>query len=710
MHSLNGYVSKVKIFVRGFKKTRWELLLISFIALFLELVIIRWLSAEVRIFAYFKNLPLMAAFLGFGIGFFLYKNSDIIFPRFPILVCLLAFIIAFASRLDITHVIFVSDPKQYFLLGGWFGTRSTGSVLPFFQTAKGVFVIVSLFFLTMATFATLTSKIGELLNQEQPLVGYSINVVGSLLGIIGFSLVSHFEWPPAIWLILVFLPLLHFYRNHIKLAAIYFLAAVTLTFIAGYIEPAIWSPYYHISVLDAPFPYDPNFKGIQVNYDGFQTIKDLSQSNIDRMPEDMRRNYIRHYNIPYFLSRKKIGSVLILGGGAGNDAAAALRNGASRVDVVEIDPAIARIGYELHPEKPYSSEKVHLYIDDARSFLQKNNLKYDLIVFAGLDSHTVFSSLSSLRLDNFIFTKESLLSAKNILKPGGGIAIDFIFTKEWLFLRHFNGLKEVMGKEPLIYGSNVSATLLAGDIFDGNRNPGITSYEPLEAPASFSKVELTRDDWPFLFLEKRGIPFHYILPLFIIFVLSLIPLRMSQIKVQNINWHLFFMGSAFLLIETKAVTTLALIFGSTWIVNSIVLSSVLIMILLANLLTARLSFMTFTRLYIGLFAALLFNYFLNVDIFNEFAWNIRVLSGGLVIGLPLFFAALIFAKAFAAVESPSLSLASNLFGGLVGGLLEYLDMWTGLRWLNLIALILYGLSFVFLYAGRKRGQPDLLRG
>src|SRR4030042_2912894 len=144
------------------KKNSWELLLISSIALFLELAIIRWLSSEVRIFAYFKNLPLMAAFLGFGVGFFLHKKSDKIFPWFPRLACLLIFIIALANSLDITHLIFVTDPEQFFLLGGWDRNRSAGSVLPLFYTVKAIFVIVSLFFLMMATFATLTSKVGEL--------------------------------------------------------------------------------------------------------------------------------------------------------------------------------------------------------------------------------------------------------------------------------------------------------------------------------------------------------------------------------------------------------------------------------------------------------------------------------------------------------------------------------------------------------------------
>lgn len=687
----------------GLKKNDWELLLISFISLFLELAIIRWLSSEVRIFAYFKTLPLMAAFLGFGIGFFLHARASKIFPWFPRLVCLLIFIIAWASGLGITHVIFV-DPRQYFLLGIGFGDHVAQSIPSLFQTFKAIFVIVSLFFLTMITFAALTSKAGELLNQERPLRGYSINVTGSLLGIAGFSLVSYLEWPPVVWLIIVFPPLLYFYRNQKKLSVIYFLVTLAITFMANYANPAIWSPYYRISVQNLHLPHDPYHMDIAVNYDGFQTIKDLSQRYIGQFPEIVQRNYNRHYNIPYFLSRKKIKSVLILGGGAGNDAAAAIRNGASRVDVVEIDPAIARIGYDFHPEKPYSSAEVHLYIDDARSFLQKTQQTYDLIVFATLDSHTVFSSLSSLRLDNFIFTRESLLNAENRLNRSGGIAINFFMSKRWLFLRHFDNLKEVMGSDPLIYvdTKHQEASLLAGDIFDKNKSPGITSYVSLKDLSDDSRVEPTSDDWPFLFLEKRGIPLHYLLPLFIIFVLSFIPLRISRIKVRDINWHLFFMGAAFLLIETKAVTTLALIFGSTWMVNSIVFSAVLSMILLANLLIGRLSFLSYTSLYIGLFVTLFFNYLFSFDTLNQFEWNIRVLCGGFIIGLPLFFAALIFAKAFAVVESPSLSLASNLFGALVGGLLEYLDMWTGLRGLNLVALVLYAISSIFLYVKFRR--------
>jgi hypothetical protein len=51
--------------------TAAKLFLASFLALYFEVVIIRYLSSEVRVFAYLKNLPLIAAFLGIGLGMIL---------------------------------------------------------------------------------------------------------------------------------------------------------------------------------------------------------------------------------------------------------------------------------------------------------------------------------------------------------------------------------------------------------------------------------------------------------------------------------------------------------------------------------------------------------------------------------------------------------------------------------------------------------------
>jgi len=54
----------------------WQLALWSLLSLFFELLMIRWISSEIRIFAYFKNFVLVACFLGFGLGCYLCSHAD----------------------------------------------------------------------------------------------------------------------------------------------------------------------------------------------------------------------------------------------------------------------------------------------------------------------------------------------------------------------------------------------------------------------------------------------------------------------------------------------------------------------------------------------------------------------------------------------------------------------------------------------------------
>jgi hypothetical protein len=285
-----------------------------------------------------------------------------------------------------------------------------------------------------------------------------------------------------------------------------------------------------------------------------------------------------------------------------------------------------------------------LHVDDARSFLQKTTDKYDLVIFATLDSHAAFSSMSSLRMDNFVFTEESIERVRELLNPGGGIAINFFAIKPWLTQRHYNTLAHGTHMPLLAYASpgNDEVIFLSGELFDAARGVGMSDYKAVQGPFAHGDVEPTTDDWPFLFLEQRGIPFQYVLPLLLIVVLAIVPLRAAEVKLNEVNWQLFFMGAAFLLIETKAVTSLALIFGSTWLVNSIVIGSIMVMILVANFAVMRVPGVAFPVLYAGLAAALLFNFGFSLDQLNGFSWETRLVAGGAIVSLPLFFAALIF--------------------------------------------------------------------
>src|ERR1700692_1255152 len=82
---------------RPFKKSTAMLFLASFLALYFELVIIRYLFSEIRIFAYFKNLTLIACFFGIGLGMIIGKPPARLKRFFPLITAAIFLLIAFAS-------------------------------------------------------------------------------------------------------------------------------------------------------------------------------------------------------------------------------------------------------------------------------------------------------------------------------------------------------------------------------------------------------------------------------------------------------------------------------------------------------------------------------------------------------------------------------------------------------------------------------------
>ena len=111
--------------------------------------------------------------------------------------------------------------------------------------------------------------------------------------------------------------------------------------------------------------------------------------------------------------------------------------------------------------------------------------------------------------------------------------------------------------------------------------------------------------------------------------------------------RMFFLGAAFMLLETKAVVQLALLFGSTWIVNSMVFFTVLVLILLANLFVLKVAPTPLAWHYAGLFALLASR---RRRAARTPSWAAArscayVAPCALALG-PMFFAGVIFAKTF----------------------------------------------------------------
>ncbi|MDQ2668573.1 MAG: hypothetical protein M3Z05_21645, partial [Gemmatimonadota bacterium] len=104
--------------------------------------------------------------------------------------------------------------------------------------------------------------------------------------------------------------------------------------------------------------------------------------------------------------------------------------------------------------------------------------------------------------------------------------------------------------------------------------------------------------------------------------------------------------------------------------------------------------------YIPLVVTLLVTWATGAGALNVLALVPRALLGGLLYALPVAFAGVIFSTLLQRSADPTASLGSNLIGAMVGGILEYSSMYFGLRFIALLALALYGASFLAL---RRRG-------
>jgi SAM-dependent methyltransferase len=418
-----------------------------------------------------------------------------------------------------------------------------------------------------------------------------------------------------------------------------------------------------------------------------------------------------HYNLPYLFANN-LEDVLIVGAGAGNDAAGALRNGAQSVDAVEIDPLIIKIGRKLHPERPYDSERVNLINDDARSFFHRARKRYDLVVFGLLDSHTLSSNLSNVRLDNFVYTLQSIQEAKSLLKPSGVIVLIFDVRDKFIGQSLFEIMSQIFGRQPMCFNLADSIRGWGGSVFVGGdaatisgtmtRYPFLNTLVDDSFAAATTPAQIPTDDWPYLYLGGKFIPSLYYIVFALVMAITVAMVRRNFGGLKGVDWHFFFLGAGFLLIEVQNVSKLALLFGSTWLVNSIVIFAILVMILLANYYVAAVNIKSRLPYYAGLAASLTVIYVFPLELLARFQLLPKALISGSLLSLPIFFAGIIFAHSFSRSKELNKVFASNLIGAMLGGALQCMSFAVGLNALILVALLLYVLSYMSL--GRLLGE------
>ena len=686
------------------------LFLISFVMLFLEIFLVRWISTEVRIFAYVGNLVLLACFLGMGIGCYFSRKKENVLLSFGLLA-----IIALAAQSEIFKQITE-------LLSGfsdsviWEHSLRPNNFLP---ALHGLGLTLFLFLMILATFVPLGQILGRLLDQHPRVIeGYSVNIVASLIGVWTFNLFSLYYTKPWMWFSFSILILCYFIprsRNAALLAATSLAFILLVTALPTQQLVTLWSPYQKLDVFPNQVMGVRNGYMLKVNNTGYMGLLDLSDRFLKAHPELFQsslRNFSQ-YDLPYAFA-EKAGSVLILGSGGGNDVAGALRGAPSEVDAVEIDPGIVRLGLALHPERPYENPAVRVTIDDARAFFKKTSKKYDIISFGLLDSHTLSSNYNNTRLDHYVYTDESFRDARKLLKEDGIISVIFETQRDWIGERIYALLKKNFGEVPYTFyvRSSDRAYGWGGTMFVTGNNlkrlkekveSSLELKRFVEAhKTTFSgRVRLTTDDWPYLYVEEAGIPRMYLLIIGALLGLILLAKKLVLTSSEEkINFHFFFLGCAFLLLEFQNVSKATLLFGSTWVVNSYIISAILI--LLANLFVSLFPFRSVLPFYVMLWLSLLVLYTIPLDIFNVLGFWGKTLGASIILNAPIFFAGVIFIYSFKSTPSKDLALGSNLIGAAFGGLLESVSFIVGIKALLLIALFLYALSFLWAPRGTLR--------
>jgi hypothetical protein len=564
--------------------------------------------------------------------------------------------------------------------------------------------VAVLFAAVTSVFVFAGTRVGEIFSERESLAAYSVDVAGSIAGVLVISLMSLLETPPPVWFAVAGIPLAILSRR--PRAWIALAAVLVLSFVS--VRGARFSPYYRIDI-DRATQITGSPMRLSVNRDFHQYMHDLSARRLANpdLPPLTRQRLVaaeQMYRLPYFLSPQRDGA-LVVGAGTGNDAAAALRQGFHHVTAVEIDPRIAVIGRDMHPEQPYSDPRVRLIVNDARAFFERprKEQKFNVVSFGLLDSHAMFSAMSSLRLDNYVYTRNAVAAAWSEVTDPGLLCISFASgNNAWMSDRLYAIVKEATGTEPVVipHGLQNGRFYIAAKGFDVRAaltRYGIRTVSP--GPQA-NTIRIPTDDWPYLYLKPGAIPYSYIAVLILILSTAVISVRLvfRGDGGSSFDAALFFMGAAFLLIETRGVTTLSLLFGSTWIVNSAVFTGILALAWLANEFVRRHPDIDVKWAMIALFAVLAVNFFVGPGLLLRLPLILRWLLGGVVNALPVGLAGIAFSALLRRSPNADIALGSNLLGAVVGGCAEYLSIVVGLRALVLLAVVFYLAAFLRIQA------------
>jgi hypothetical protein len=674
--------------------SRTRLVLLSFLMLFVELALIRWTGSNVVYLSYFSNFILLGSFLGIGLGFLRGDRRPDLWPFAPVaLAALVAFVRFFPVKIN-------SGGGEFLYFGE---LRTSGP--------PRQLVLAVIFIVVAAVMSFIGQGVARTFVKFPPLQAYKLDLIGSVLGIVGFSVLSFLRAPPLAWGAVAVVVMLGLEAPKVTLTgALQVGGGLAILIVLGletFSAGTSWSPYYKIYAR----PSQQVSGALLVDVNGLP-----HQAYFPAVGPKGYTNPV--YNLTYdSIKGHKLDNVLVIGAGGGNDVAVALNRGAKHVDAVEIDPRLYDLGKSRHPDHPYSDPRVTGHIGDGRAFLENTDKKYDLIVLALPDSLTLVSGNSALRLESFLFTKEAFAAARDRLAPGGVFSLYNYYRTKWLIDRYAGTAQEVFRRQPCVLGLGPNADL-AVLVVSKDRAAYDCGKNGKWSPAG-TVVKPATDDHPFAYLKTNSIPTVYSITMAIILAVSIGLILLAlypwgsgglgrDVKSMFRYTDLFFMGAAFLLLETKSVVQFALLFGTTWFVNALVFLGVLLSVLGAVAVSQRVTFKHPARLYGLLLIGLAAAWLIPTDNLLSLAAFPRFVAASALAFFPIFVANLIFTQRFKDVAASATAFGANLLGAMVGGILEYTALITGYRALLILVAVLYGLALLFgrRHLGAKPGGGE----
>jgi SAM-dependent methyltransferase len=492
---------------------------------------------------FFTNVVLIASFLGMSCGCLAARQRRDWLSYFPVIALgtAMAALATFAAfhlwkglSVDVGGQ---ASPQEVF-----FGTDGRDPDVA--QFVVPIEAIAAVFFVLIAfMFVGLGQVLGRAFDAyPNRVLGYTLNIGGSLAGIIGFSAISFIQAPPVVWFFISCAGIAYLLHQAGSLTKV---KALTLSvLVLGVIVPidwvypiykVRWSPYYMVT-------HHTPYGRIDVNSIAHQGMVPFVSAGSS-------------YSLIHLLQQHSGGApfrdVLVIGAGSGNDLAHALRFGGSQIDAVEIDPVIQDIGRHFHPDHPYQDARVIPHLDDGRHFLRTADRKYDLVIHALVDSLILHSGYANIRLESYLFTQEAFADVKRLLKPDGIFVMYNNFRQGWIVERIAAMAERTFGCPPIVLGLpyqeilttsshagfmmiiagcnphiantftkhknfwldtvpvrnlDVDGFVLQPETMARDQRRNLERISPTRLIHDGGDVLSTSDDWPFLYLRGRLIP------------------------------------------------------------------------------------------------------------------------------------------------------------------------------------------------------------